>query len=72
MTEAFCSLGSTPQKIEPYFELIEQFIVLLYDRTPTHTSVNQAQKGLFAHKGRTIALIPSTQAALIQHVKRAT
>ena len=43
LTEAFCSLGSTPQKIEPNFELIEQFIVLLYDRTTTHTSVNQAR-----------------------------
>ena len=70
VTEVFCSLESTPQKIEPYFELIEQFIVLLY--TPTHTSVNQAQKELFARKERTIALIPPTQAALIQHVKRAT
>ena len=69
---AFCSLGSTPQQIEPYFELIEQFIVLLYDRTTTHTSVNQARKELFAQKGRAIDLIPPTQAALIQHVKRTT
>ena len=66
VTEPFCSLGSTLKKIEPCFELIEQFIVLLYDRTTTHTYVNQAQKG------RTIDLIPPTQAALIQHVKRAT
>ena len=47
VTEAFCSLGSTPKKIEPYFELIEQFIVLLDDRTTSHTSVNQARKELF-------------------------
>ena len=60
MTVAFCSLGSTPQKIEPYFELIEQFIVLLYDHTTSHTSVNQARKDLFAQKGRTIELIPPT------------
>ena len=53
-------------------ELFEQFIVLLYDRTTTHTSVNQARKELFAQKGRAIDLIPPTQAALIQHVKRAT
>ena len=72
VTEAFFSLGSTPQQIEPYCELIEQFIVLLYDRTTTHTSVNQARKELFAQKGRAIDLIPPTQAALIQHVKRAT
>ena len=45
---------------------------MLYDRTTTHTSVNQARKELFAQKGRAIDLIPPTQAALIQHVKRAT
>ena len=72
VTEAFCSLGSTPQKIEPYFELIEHFIVLLYDCTTIHTSVNQARKEVFAQKERTIDLIPPTQAALIQDVKRAT
>ena len=72
VTEVFCSLGSTPQKIESHFELIEQFIVLLYDRTTTHTSVNQARKELFAQKRRAIDLIPPTQAALIQHLKRAT
>ena len=44
VTEVFCYLGSTAQKIESHFELIEQFIVLLYDRTTTHTSVNQAWK----------------------------
>ena len=72
-TVAFCSLGSTPQKIEPHFELIEQFIVLLYDHTTSHTFVNQARKDLFAQKGRTIELIPPNQAALIQaDVKRAT
>ena len=36
MTEAFCAFVSTSQIIEPYFELIEQFIVLLYDHTTTH------------------------------------
>ena len=72
VTEAFFSLGSTPQQIKPYFEPIEQFIVLLYDRTTTHTSVNQARKELFAQKGRAIDIITPTQAALIQHVKRAT
>ena len=34
--------------------------------------MNQARKDLFAQKGTTIELIPPTQAALIQHVKRAT
>ena len=35
------------KKTEPYFELIEQFIALLDDRTTSHTSVNQARKELF-------------------------
>ena len=46
-------------------------MVLLYDRTSTEEGVNQARKQLFSKKGRTIDGLPLTQAALIQHTKRA-
>ena len=68
----FALSGQHLKEIEPHFELIKQFIVLLYDHTTSHTFVNQARKDLFAQKGRTSELIHPTQAALIQHVKRAT
>ena len=72
VTEVFCSLGSTFQKTEQYFELIKQFIVLLYDRTTTHTCVNEARKELFDQKRIAIDIIPLTQAPLIQQVKGPT
>ena len=46
-------------------------MVLLYDRTSTQVLVNQARKELFTQKGRTIDGLPPTQAALIEHTKRA-
>ena len=46
-------------------------MVLMYDRTSSQQSVNQARKELFAQKGRSIDGIPPTQAALIQHARRA-
>jgi len=50
---------------------LERFVVLLYDRTSTEEGVNQARKQLFSKKDRAIDDLPSTQAALIQHTKRA-
>ena len=44
-------------------------MVLLYDRTSSQECVNQARK--FTQKGRAIDGLPPTQAALIQHIKRA-
>ena len=51
MTEAFCSLRSTPQKCN---------------------HILNSRKELSAQKIKTIDLIPLTQTALIQRVKRAT
>lgn len=47
------------------------FVVLLYDRTSSLEHVNEARKELFTKKSRTIDRLPPTQAALIQHIKRA-
>ena len=46
-------------------------MVLLYDLTSNLEQVNQAHKQLFTQKGRAIDGFPPTQAALIQHTKRA-
>ncbi len=41
------------------------------DRTSSQECVNEARKQLFAQKGRAIDGLPPTQAALVQHIKRA-
>lgn len=73
VTSAFCALVArpSPQCIEKWLEILERFVVLLYDRTSNQQCVNDARKQLFTQKGRTIECIPPSQAALIQHIKRA-
>lgn len=51
--------------------LLERFVVLMYDRTSDSLQVNDARKQLFTQKSRTLENIPPTQAALMQHIKRA-
>ena len=51
--------------------VIEQFVALLYNRTSKETLVNDARRVMFAQKGRELARIPPTRAALEQHLKRA-
>jgi hypothetical protein len=50
---------------------MERYVILLYDRTSTQEHVNEARKQLFTQKGRAIDGLPPTQAALVQHIKRA-
>jgi len=74
VTQAFCALATSPtsRSIEEWLGPLERFVVLMYDRTSSHASVNEARKQLFTQKERSIdGLLPS-QAALIQHIKRAT
>ena len=44
---------------------------LLYSRTSTTTSVNKARQELFSKNASTLESIPTTQAVLLQHIKRA-
>ena len=73
VTPAFSALGAMPDPcaIDEWMKPLERFVVLLYDRTSTEENVNQARKQLFSKKGRAIDGLPPTQAALIQHTKRA-
>ena len=74
VTPAFCALVSTPtlQTIKEWLGQLERFVVLLYNRTSSQQSVNEVRKQLFTQKDRSIDGLPPTQAALIQHIKRAT
>ena len=73
ITETFAALASTPevQVVDSSMKKVERFVVILYDRTSTLEHVNDARKQLFAQKGRSIDGIPPTQAALLEHTKRA-
>ena len=69
ITPAFIALGNMPdlRAIYEWIPQLEQFVVLLYDRTSTEESVNRARKQLFSKKGRAIVGLPPTLAALIEH-----
>ena len=71
-TEVFFAL-SLPQAMlsEQQFRVLERFVVIMYSRTSLHQDVNHARQSMFSQGTRSIERIPSTQAALEQHVKRA-
>lgn len=70
VTQAFCALTTLPNAIDDWFQTLERFVVLLYDRTSSLDHVNEARKVLFTQKGRQLDQIPPTKAALLQHVRR--
>ena len=51
--------------------VLKRCVDLLYDRTSDQVSVNNARKLLFTQKSRSLENLPPTQAALVQHIKRA-
>ena len=51
-------------------EIIERYVVLIYDKTNNSYSVNQCRFELFSVSNRNIENIPPTAAALLQHTKR--
>lgn len=49
ITETFSMLASVPEEIpEQAMALIERFVVLLYSRTSSQTTVNEARQELFS------------------------
>ena len=73
VTPAFCALVArpTPQSIQEWLAPLELFVILLCDHTSSQNYVNEARKQLFTQRGRAIGGLPSTQAALIQPIKKA-
>jgi len=53
-----------------HFQRIERLTVVLYDKTSSLNSVNEARQELFCRRSRSIDNIPPTQNALVQHTKR--
>ena len=52
-------------------EKVEEFTVLMYDKSSETKSVNESRLELFARMQRPYDAIPTTQGALTQHVRRA-
>lgn len=71
VTETFARLASCGELITADLEILERYVVLMYDRTCPVASVNECRKYLFTKLGRMIDNCPPTQNALIQHTKRA-
>ena len=73
VTDAFEELLRMPSDVtEESMSLLEQIIVLMYDRTSGIMEVNDARKQLFAHKSRALDSIPPTHTAHQQHIKHAS
>ena len=71
MTDALLMLQEAPIEVpENAITIIERFVVLLFDKTSTCTKVDNARKKLFPRKSL-LERIPPTQAALMQHIRRA-
>ena len=57
-------------KDSPEFKAIERFVILLYSRTSTHTSVNEAWLDLYFKRTHNLERIPPTADALLLHTKK--
>lgn len=74
VTQAFLGIARfphTPLTTESrYFELMERYTIVLYDKTSGLKSINEARRELFCQRSKTMETIPPTQEALLQHCKR--
>lgn len=73
LTDTFLSSTSDPDSFtleSEYMKLNERFTVLMYNKSCSAATVNEACLLLFSHGLRGLDAIPPTQAALLEHVKR--
>lgn len=70
ITDVFLSLSMMPNDID-FLEVqhLEKFVTLLYQKSSSFASCNEARRDLFTG-GRSIENVPPTSDALLQHVKR--
>ena len=58
-------IGDEEQKV------LEQFVITMYDRFSEATEIGAVRLDMFARKQRSYEAVPPTQAAVVQHIKRA-
>ena len=72
INETFVRLSQFPVCLEEKdIQILEKFIVLLYDKSSTTESLDATGKLLFMHKNSQFDFLPPTFAALMQHISRA-
>ena len=62
---------STSNKRRKHMDILQKFVITLYDRSSPTTDVDEVRIDLFARKQKSYDAIPPTRAALVQHTKRA-
>ena len=67
VNETFAQLSSGGLLTASDLQILERYVVLMYDRTCPVATVNECRKYLFTQLGRMIENCPPTQNALIQH-----
>ena len=71
-SDVFTKLSCYPTEVEDDdTEMLEKFVVMMYDRSSSTEAVDDARLELFARKQRSYEAIPPTRAALVQHIRRA-
>ena len=72
VTATFLALSRPPPFIdEDHIKVLERFTILMYERTSSCCSIDEARMALFTKRNRTMFTIPPTRGALLQHAKRA-
>ena len=73
MTETFLALTDDPKSFTMeciHMKWVERFHIIMYSKSCSAGTVNQARQNLFSHGLRSLDTIPPTQAALFEHLKR--
>ena len=71
-SDVFIKLSIHPPLVEEDdTKKLEKFVILMYDRSSSTETVDDARLDLFARKQRSYEAIPPTHAALVQHTRRA-
>ena len=71
VSPALCTLVSYLSSSNDQLDLLERFVVLLYDRISSEEKVNVAHKQLFFQKCRPMKGLPPSSAVLEEHTERA-
>lgn len=73
VTSVFSKLSKYPSEMsEVDQDILEMYVIALYDKSSPTSNINDARLDLFARKQRSYDSIPPTRGALVEHIKRAT
>ena len=70
-TECFIKLCDDPFLHDEDIKILQEYVIMLYDRKSSQQLINEYQMELFTKKGRQIENCPPSLNAIIQHILRA-